>query len=88
MPYAACAWDSGGGRTGLPRQAGDEMLLSESRLSRWQARVAAVLLASEPRRCHLNPQLWSALQIAYNKMVDTTWRVIAHEGEIQESSAS
>ena len=69
-PYAACAWDSGGGRTGLPRQAGDEMLLSESRLSRWQARVAAVLLASEPRRCHRNPQLWSALQIACIKIVD------------------
>jgi len=34
--------------------------------------VAAVLLASEPRRYHLNPQLWSALQIACNKIVDTT----------------
>ena len=70
--YTACAGDSGGRRTGPAAADGDEILASESLLPRWQVRVAAVLLASEPRRCHLNPQLWSALQIACNKIVDTT----------------
>ena len=71
-PYAACAGYSGGTADRPAATDGDEILSSESLLPRWQARVAAVLLASEPRRCHLNPQLWSALQIACNKIVDTT----------------